>query len=282
MPDRDPRGDPAPLPDHCPHPTMATAPDDLFDYRQTRDFARAYLRTYYAGEPPADERRLSQFLTAQAPRLPRGRFLELGCGPTVHHLLPLVPHVAELHVRDYLDDNLREVRAWRAAAPDAHDWRRFTRAALRDAGVPADDAAVAAREALVRQRLVGIAPCDLMQEAPAADRGAFAAVGCFYVAEEVGVTLPAWRLVMRRVADHVAPGGTLLLAALAGMSSYAMAHADGRVEHLPCAAVDVADVRALLPALGFAPSATSIERCAIPVPDVGVTAILLVAATKAD
>ena len=142
---------------------MATAQDDLFDYRQTRDFARTYLRTYYAGEPTADERPLSRFLTAEAPRLPPGRFLELGCGPTVHRLLPLAPHVAELHVRDYLDENLDEVRAWRDAAPEAHDWRRFTRAALRDAGLPADDAAVAARERLVRQRLVGVERCDLLR-----------------------------------------------------------------------------------------------------------------------
>lgn len=262
--------------------TMATAQDDLFDYRQTRDFARTYLRTYYAGEPTADEQALSRFLTAEAPRLPPGRFLELGCGPTVHHLLPLAPHVAELHVRDYLDENLDEVRTWRDAAPEAHDWRRFTRAALRDAGLPADDAAVAARERLVRQRLVGVEPCDLLRDVPARDRGAFAAVGCFYCAEEVGVTLRGWRLVMRRVADHVAPGGTLLLAALASMSSYAMVRSDGRVDHLPCARIDAEDLRALLPELGFSPTATRIERCVLPAPDVGVTAILMVAAQKAN
>ena len=261
--------------------TMATAQDDLFDYRQTRDFARTYLRTYYAGGPTADERPLSQFLTAEAPRLPRGRFLELGCGPTVHHLLPLAPHVAELHVRDYLEENLDEVRAWRDAAPEAHDWRRFTRVALRDAGLPADEAHVAAREHLVRQRLVGIEHCDLLRDVPARDRGAFAAVGCFYCAEEVGVTLRGWRLVMHRVADHVAPGGTLLLAALAGMTSYAMARSDGRVDHLPCAQIEAEDLRALLPELGFLPTATRIERCAIPAPDVDVTAILMVAAQKA-
>lgn len=262
--------------------TTATAQDDLFDYRQTRDFARTYLRTYYAGEPTADEQRLSRFLTAEAPRLNSGRFLELGCGPTVHHLLPLVPHVAELHVRDYLDENLDEVRAWRDAAPEAHDWRRFTRVALRDAGLPADDADVAARERLVRQRLVGIEPCDLLRDAPARDRGAFAAVGCFYCAEEVGVTLRGWQLVMHRVADYVAPGGTLLLAALAGMDSYALTRDDSRVDHLPCARIEAADMRALLPDLGFLATATRIERCAIPAPDVGVTAILMVAAQKAS
>lgn len=256
--------------------------DGLFDYRQTRDFARKYLRSYYTGEPPADERRLARFLIEQAPRLPRGPFLELGCGPTVHHLLPLAPHVSALHVRDYLAENLHEVRRWQAGEPGAHDWRPFTRAALADAGLPSDELAMSARERLVRELLVSIGHCNLLEDPPPHDLGAFPAVGCFYCAEEVGVTLPAWRLVMRRVAAHVAPGGTLLLASLAGMTSFAMTRDDGNVEHLPCAPVELEHLRELLPELGFPPATSSIEHCPIAVPDVGVTATLLVAARKAS
>ena len=39
------------------------------------------------------------------------RGIEVGCGPTVHHALAVVPHVAELHLADYLESNLEEVRS---------------------------------------------------------------------------------------------------------------------------------------------------------------------------
>ena len=88
-----------------------------FDYCEVRGFAPAYLHTYYVGDPPTDEQLLSRFLAATAGLLPRsGRFLELGCGPTVHHAIAVAPFVHELHLRDYLEENLDAVRAWQRGA----------------------------------------------------------------------------------------------------------------------------------------------------------------------
>lgn len=263
---------------NSPEPTLPAS--GLFDFRRTRGFARAYLHTYYAGPPQIDERLLSRFLVREAARLPRGRFLEIGCGPTVHHVLPIAPHVAEVHMVDYLDDNLSEVRAWRDGVATAHDWRRFTRLSLQDAGLPYDEVAVRRREALVRARIVRVDRCNLMAATPPGECARYDAVGCFYCAEEVGVTTSAWAEVVGRVAAHVAPGGTLLMAALAGMSSYVVTDPDGVSSELPCAPISDTDVRALLPTLGFPLVKARIESHAIELPDVGVTATLMVAARK--
>lgn len=253
---------------------------DVFDFNQTQGFAKGYLRTYYAGEPQIDEQEVSRLLVREAPRLPRGKYLELGCGPTLHHVMPLAPFVTEIHLRDYLEENLAEVRAWHTQAAGAHDWRAFTRMSLRDAGLEDGPGAVATREALVRQRITRIDRCNLMAPTPAGDRGAYAAVGCFYVTEEVGISPAAWRAVMQRVADYVAPGGTLLLALLAGMTSYRVVQASGRVDDYPCACVTTDDLRQVLPGLGFPLDAVTIEAKDIPLPDCGVTATLTVVARK--
>lgn len=255
------------------------AADGTFDFRTTRGFARSYLRTYYSDTPQVDEQLLSRFLTTEAPRL-RGSFAEIGCGPTIHHVLPLAPFLREVHMLDYLDDNLEEVRRWTGNAPHAHDWRRFTRLCLFDAGQADDEAAVAAREHLVRQRIVRIAPCNLLVATPAAERHRYDAVGCFYCAEEIGIQPEAWARVVARVTDHIAPGGTLLMSALAGMTSYHVVDEHGRRTELPCARVTAADLRNLLPKLGFPAAATRITTAAIDHPDVGVTAVVMVAAQK--
>jgi hypothetical protein len=262
-----------------------TAPPELpssglFDFNATTGFARAYLHTYYGGEPPIDEQLLSRFLVREAARLPRGRFLEIGCGPTIHHLLPIAPHVEEIHMLDYLEENLAEVQRWREAADNAHDWRPFTRRCLLDAGLPASGPAVEALESLLRSRIVRLGKCNLMQATPASDRHAYAAVGCFYCAEEVGISPAAWEEVVGRVADHVAPGGTLLMAALANMSSYAVEDATGRITQYPCACITEDDLRSLLPRLGFPAEGLRLESHEIDHPDVGVTATLMLAARK--
>ena len=253
---------------------------EWFDFRATRGFARAYLHTYYSGAPPIDEQVVSRFLVREAKRLRGGTFVEIGCGPTIHHALPLVAHVDAVHFLDYLAENQHEIELWRRGAPTAHDWRPFTRMSLIDAGVEPTPTAVAAHEALLRARIARVGACNLLAPTPAADVGAFAAVGCFYCAEEVGISKAAWAQVMARVAAYVRPGGTLFVAALAGMDAYRVEDALGRTTELPCANITADDVRALLPRLGFPAFSACIEQHDIPHPDVGVTGTILVAAEK--
>src|SRR3712207_308357 len=97
---------------------------------------KEYLDEYYAEVMP-DERFATEWLVESLRRLPPlPAALEFGCGPTVHHVFPLVPKVGEVHLAESLPANRAEVRRWLEADPAAHDWRPFTLDTLRIEGDP--------------------------------------------------------------------------------------------------------------------------------------------------
>lgn len=92
---------------------------------------RDYLWDYYRSVQ-SDEAATLRFLVESARLIgPVPTLLEVGCGPTVHHALPFAGGVGEIHVADFLDRNLSEVRLWTDGAPGAWDWSPFTREVLR-------------------------------------------------------------------------------------------------------------------------------------------------------
>jgi len=252
-----------------------------FDFRAGPSFALPYLATYYAQPVTIDESELAKFVNSEARRLSgRGRFIEVGCGPTLHHALTFAARVDEVHMTDYLAENLDQVRLWKDGRPGAHDWTAYTIMNLRHEGIEPTPANIQEREALVRARIIRIAPCNLLADTPVSDRGRYDTVGCFYVAEEVGISEPEWRKVMARVCDYVAPGGTLFMAALAGMDGYQVRSASGESLLYPCAKVTEQGMAAVLKELGFAEKDMSIRMNDIEHPDCGVAATLMVAATR--
>jgi hypothetical protein len=252
-----------------------------FDFRDGPAFAAAYLDTYYRQPPTADETVVSKFLVEEfARRPPAGRFIELGCGPTVHHVFPFVPHVDEIHLADYLEDNLGEVRLWTSASPKAHDWSQYVGMTLRHERRPVGPEAVAERERLARAKITRLLACDLKEATPAERRACYDAVGCFYCAEEIGISPAEWRRVVANVAEYLRPGGTLYMAALAGMKSYTVRDRAGTRFEYPCAFLEPAGVGAALEELGFPRGTLRLESADIEHPDCGVTATLVVAAVK--
>lgn len=252
-----------------------------FDFRKGPAFAKAYLDTYYRQPPTADETTVSRFLVSEfARRAPAGRFIELGCGPTIHHVFPFAPHVREIHMADYLEDNLEQVRLWTRASGDAHDWSQYAAMTLRHEGREDSSQAIAERERLARAKIARVIHCDLKQGTPAEQQGQYDGVGCFYCTEEIGISLPEWRRVLGNAVSYLRPGGTFYMASLAGMNSYSVRDPSGTQFEYPCACLTAADVSAALLELGFPPTAMTLETSAIEHPDCGVTATLVVAATK--
>lgn len=252
-----------------------------FDFRNAPAFAVAYLDTYYKQPPTADETTVSRFLVRGfACRKPAGRFIELGCGPTIHHVFPFAPHVREIHMADYLEDNLEQVRLWTRASPGAHDWSQYAAMTLRHEGREDSPQAVAERVRLARAKITRVLHCDLKEETQAERRGQYDGVACFYCTEEIGISLVEWRRVLGNAVAYLRPGGTFYMASLAGMNSYSVRDASGTRFEYPCACLTAADVSAALLDLGFPLAAMTLETSEIEHPDCGVTATLVVAATK--
>ena len=91
----------------------------------------AYLRDYYRHVEP-DEVDTIAFFVRELRAAERGQpVLYFGTGPTLHHVFLAAPLGAPLHLGDYLDGNLEEIRRWLDREPSAHDWRPFVHHTLR-------------------------------------------------------------------------------------------------------------------------------------------------------
>lgn len=239
--------------------TLKPASDGTFNFHQMpeRAFAKNYLATYYSRGLTLDEERIADALIRLYPEASGDRLLEIGCGPTLHHLLPAAEHFHEIHVADYLTENLDEIRLWQTDSLLAHDWRRHTQFILEHEGKETTPEVVKSREDLLRRKLTCFLNCDLLRDAP--PLGLYPAVGSFFCSEEVGISKNAWQTVVSRIAAHVAPGGYLFMSALRGSDFYSVVSQDGTRRNLPCANINENDFLELLPRLGFPLSKIWIE-----------------------
>jgi nicotinamide N-methyltransferase len=247
----------------------ASSNRDLFDFKEVQGFAAGYLKTYYSQPPTNDERAAIGFLVrmlqrVELPRLESGlvEHFDAACGPTLHHAIPLALIADALWMGDYLAENLEQVRKWQRKDADAHDWSQYTQFTLACEGRTTDAAAIAAREALTRQKIAGMLHCDFLRSEVLDPPRRFSSVGCFYGTEEVGVSLRGWAAVVDRVARLVIPGGWLFLAVLGETDSYAVHGADG-VTRLPSAYLTLCDVEKVLAECPFDPAATHLEAADI-------------------
>lgn len=222
---------------------------------------KEYLAEYYAEIMP-DERFAMEFLVESMRRLPDVPVaLDFGCGPTVHHLFPLVPKVKEIHLAEYLPANRDEVKRWLEGSREAHNWRAFALETLRLEGQPAPtDAEAVAREHQTRLRIRRLLPGDAGDTHPLGlDMHEFyPLVTTHYCAEGATHSKETWRLYMRNIAGLVRPGGTLLLSACGAADYYMVGE-----RRFPCAGVNGQDVLSSLCDNGF----TNIDLRIRQVPD---------------
>ena len=255
------------------------APEDgLFDFRRTRSFTTEYVATFYGDHPPTeDERAVLSFLTTHAARISgQPRMLEVGCGPTIHHVFPFVPHVSAIDMADYLPENLAAVRRWQRRAPGAYSWRQYARLSLELQQRPTSDEEVDRLEADARARLGRLLRCDLKQQTILARRRTYPVVGAFYCTEEVGISIPRWECVMEHLGRTVSPGGMLFLSCLQDTDFYLV----GETRY-PCARITEEDVRRALPSLGFDMETSAIESVTLESQrEAGLVGVVLVAARK--
>jgi NNMT/PNMT/TEMT family len=255
----------------------------LFDFREVANFPRDYLATYYCQPPTTDEQMVLAFLAEHFPKIEsQPCAIEIGCGPTVHHVLPLAPYVSAIHMADYLPENLDEVRRWRDREPDAHQWEEYTALTLDLEGRPKGPADIERRERDVRRKMTRFLVCDLKSDVPLGTPRQYAAVCSFYCGENIGITRDEWLKVMQRLANLTQPGGFLFLSALRETTYYVVRSSDGSSQRLPSAYLTERNFAEVLPQLGFAIHDMVIDsRGLTGQEDEGVNGVILVAARKA-
>lgn len=190
------------------------------DYLQ-RWSPRAYLEQYYStGQIAADEVFNLQFIRAQLSgfKTKFRRAIEIGCGPTIHHAAMLAPYVEELHLADYLESNLLEVRKWIGSAPDAHRWEPYLQGIVSREGSD-DEAAVRERVRDLHARVSTIRRIDLQFPRPA-DELSYDLVASFYCVECIQSCPETYQRLLANLCSYVAPQGVLLMSAIGNASHY--------------------------------------------------------------
>ena len=112
-----------------------------------------YLADYYAVVEPDEVETIAFFTEAIRETAAGEPVLFFGTGPTLHHVFLSAGRASEIHLADYLPQNLAEIERWLRRDPGAHDWRPFVRYTLECEGLraPSDAQLARARGAHARE-----------------------------------------------------------------------------------------------------------------------------------
>ena len=199
-----------------------------------------YLADYYAVVEPDEVETIAFFTDAIRETAPDEPILFFGTGPTLHHVFLSAGRASQIHLADYLPQNLAEIRRWLERDAGAHDWRPFVRYTLECEGVRAPtEAQLAEREELTRAKVTRLLEADAGDREPVADR--YTTVVSAYCADSATADRATWEAYMRHIAGRVAPGGVFITAALRRSRSYLVGG-----KRFPSAEVDEHDLRAVL------------------------------------
>jgi hypothetical protein len=199
-----------------------------------------YLEDYYAVVEPDEIETIAFFTGAIRETRPHAPILFFGTGPTLHHVFLSADRASEIHLADYLPQNLAEIDRWLRRDAGAHDWRPFVRYTLQCEGLDAPtEAQLAEREELTRAKVTRLLQADAGDREPLDER--YGTVVSAYCADSATADRATWESYMRHISGLVEPGGLFITAALRRSRSYLVGG-----KQFPSAHVDEHDLRAVL------------------------------------
>ncbi|MEI6659936.1 MAG: guanitoxin biosynthesis pre-guanitoxin forming N-methyltransferase GntF [bacterium] len=181
-----------------------------------------YLERYYSTEHVAsDELGILDFVRKFLAGRRFETMLDFGCGPTIHHMIPFVDHVGRIFGSDYIEGNLEKVRKWVFNSPDAHDWTAYLRGILRhESGEDPSASDIAERGRALRRKMGKLYHCNVLDKVPLGTKLKFDLVTSFYCVDCCTSSIEQWTGAMSNLASLVAPGGSVVLAALGDTDHY--------------------------------------------------------------
>lgn len=182
--------------------------------------AKSYLKQYYSsGKINSDEiitlKYLVNYLKSSNKIFERA--IDVGSGPTLHQIIPLIPYVKELHLADFLPENLKEIKKWLSDSSDAHSWGIYTQYVLELEG---RGEGIEIRENNMRKKITKLLPIDIYRHYPLGVPTTYSLVTSFYCADSVAKNKKDWKRCMANIFTLVEPGGVVILAALRNADSY--------------------------------------------------------------
>lgn len=224
--------------------------------------AKEYLRTYFSSIR-RDEDKTLKFLIENLKTLNlkgEQKTLDFGAGPTVVHALAAAPYSAEVHIADYLQENIDEVGRWFSNHPNSFNWSPFIARIIELEEDQPSLQKVEERAAELRRKTRALLRCDASLADPLFGmQERYSLVISTYCADSVTSSRDVWRAYMKNIFNLVQPSGTMLLAALRGCSYYKLGKA-----LFPSANVNESDIEDVFLQNGFRKDEFSITTTDVP------------------
>ncbi|MGE0103370.1 MAG: guanitoxin biosynthesis pre-guanitoxin forming N-methyltransferase GntF [Blastocatellales bacterium] len=221
-----------------------------------------YLQEYYSQNfIPDDEEAIQQRLVAFLKSSGRTfrRAIDVGCGPTVHLHTALAPYVDELHLADYLPENLTVVERWLKDEPDAHNWDLKIKHVLQlENGGPVSQSMLEDRKALMRQKATKLKTCDLRCTSPLGRKEVYDLVISAYCVDATTDSKHEWHKIVDNLLSLCSANGAVFIVSALKSRSYLIG---GKV--FPFAFLDEKDIEQALIAAGFNLNHISLETIPI-------------------
>ena len=182
-----------------------------------------YLRQFYSSDTvPHDEQVIYGAIAKWLGDNQRvyATAIEVGCGPTIHHALPLVGFVQKLTMADYLLSNRAVVADWLTNPDHAHDWSARARCVLEFGNKPPDRETIQQLLDELRRTMQTPRHCDLTRTKPMGTDEVFDLATAYYTLENVACGMIGWRNTLANFASLCNDGGDLLVVAAANCSGY--------------------------------------------------------------
>ena len=199
----------------------ATIYDRLWDPKE-------YLKYYYssdhiAGHIEDDDVPIFEHLISFLKRANRtfSKAIDFGCGPTPHHIFPVVSYAEELHFADYVPENLQEIKNWLEDKSNAHNWDLIIKDILKMEGLnPVSSQEVEKRKKLVREKVTNLKLGDLRNSHPLSDGSVYDLVLSFYCADAATNSKEEWQQYMNNLFNLVQSEGMIFIVSLDSAEEY--------------------------------------------------------------
>jgi len=217
---------------------------------------RYYLDAYYSGQKMNEDEVMAykymlDYLKTTGRHFPK--MLEVGCGPTLHNVIPFVSFVDEIHMADYLPNNLEQIQLWLDDHPDAHNWDVYIKTALELEGDMAKTA-IDTRQQNMRDQITALKHIDLTQDYPLEERESYPLVISYYCAASATSTKAEWAQFMKGIFKLIAPGGILIVGDFRHTDQYFVGETV-----FPNANIDEHDMADLIRSNDFEPDSIDIQ-----------------------
>ena len=198
--------------------------------------AKEYLQAFYATNTVCTSEKLSLQYLVDFLKKENKVFdlaLDVGSGPTIHQIVPLIPYVKELHVSDFMQDNLEEIRAFLSDESSAHNWDVYIQYVL---DLEGKGEMIEQRKKTMKKIITQFLPIDIRKKHPLNTKKTYPLVTSFYCADSITNDKKLWECYVKNIFTLVKPGGIILLEALRNSDGYQVAK-----NHFPSAHINEHD-----------------------------------------